>query len=170
MYNSPEAGLEEWQCHLLLGQLTAACPQSNGQGKGRACPVLTRKRQGGCTCCFPSYPISQNLVARTHQVSRRAEVNCIICLQFFLSSLPLARFTEMESTSPLHLFQASSRGIWAKVLSHGLKGPLVFCLPYWQSCQLMLRRACPRQPLVQRMKDKCSGSKTVHSLKQSCLC
>ena len=129
--NSPEVGLARQLCHLPLGQMTAAvppCPQVMGRGKTGHSQSLQGQ---GCTHCFPSYPFGQNLVARTHQAARKAEVNWMICMQFFLSSLLLAMFTRMESTSLPHWFWASARGICGRsdsisVLSQGLKWPLVF--------------------------------------------
>lgn len=114
MCNSPEVGLEGQLCHLPLGWVTAAvppCPPGDGQGEDRVCLILTRARPEGCTHCSSSHPIGHNLVARMRQAAQKTEVNWIICLQFFLFSLPLARFTRMESTSLSHWFWDSTRGI-----------------------------------------------------------
>lgn len=126
--NSPEVGLAVTSASGPDDCCSPTMPPGDGQGKDRA----FRSLQGqGCTHCFPSHPFGQNLAARTHQAARKAEVNWMICLQFFLPSPLLAMFPRMESTSLPHWFWASAGGICGRsdsisVLSQGLKWPLVF--------------------------------------------
>ena len=157
MCNSPEVELEGQLCHLPLGLVTAAippCPPGDGQREDRACLILTRARPEGCTHCSPSHPIGQNLVARMHQAAKKTEVNWIICLQLFLFSLPLARFTRMEGTSLSHWFGASTRGICGG--NNSMLAPSqghVFLLTLPTQLPPYTEKSPPKEPLFQRIGD-----------------
>lgn len=105
-----------------------------------------------------------------HQAAKKTEVNWIICLQLFLFSLPLARFTRMESTSLSHWFGASTRGICGRIDS--MLAPSqghVFLLTLPIQLPPYTEKSPPKEPLVQRTGDEWSSPDPVHSLKQSCL-